>query len=247
MRAPGRCRVGVVDSCAVASRLLYASWSFTDFYDPILWKATKLRSNERSVVPCGASARSSAELEKIDAAELTADEWLLVRAQVGNLVADFNGSVAEVDRLLDTTGAQARILRYLRLRLGEKVSKDELSGVAGIYEWARRVRELRQDHGWAIHSSVTRDDLHVGEYRLESEGPNPDLSRDWATARRIRKLRTSGGVLPPRTHVSEFLKAIHPRAADKEQLAHVAGSATQTKSEGEVCASASGAVVGETA
>lgn len=165
-----------------------------------------------------------AEIGKIDASDLSADDWLLARAQVGNLVADFNISVAEVDRLLQTTGAQGRILQYLRLRLGEKVTKDELSGVAGIYEWARRVRELRQDHGWAIHSSVTRSDLRVGEYRLESDGPNEDLALDWAIARRIRTLRTSGGVLPPRTRVLEFLKATHPRWADNEQLAHVAGS-----------------------
>jgi hypothetical protein len=165
-----------------------------------------------------------AEIEKVDASGLSADAWLLARARIGDRVADFNASVSEVDRLLDTTGAQARILRYLHLRLGEKVSKDELSGVAGIYEWARRVRELRQDHGWAIHSSVTRDDLRVGEYRLESDGPNEDLTRNWATARRIRQLRTSGGVLPARTRVLEFLKEIHPRGADKEQLAHVAGS-----------------------
>ena len=57
---------------------------------------------------------------------------------VGVLTADFDDRVAEVDQLLGTTGAQSRILLYLRSRVGETVTKDELSGVAGIYEWARR-------------------------------------------------------------------------------------------------------------
>jgi hypothetical protein len=165
------------------------------------------------------------ELDGVDTTGLTADEWLLARARIGNLVADFNAAVSEVDRLLDTAGAQGRILRYLQLRLGEKVSKDELSGVAGIHEWARRVRELRQDHGWVIHSAMTRDDLQVGEYVLESLTPDEQLARDWATARRIGQLETNGGRLPPRTRVLEFLKVVHPRCADKEQLAHIAGSA----------------------
>lgn len=169
----------------------------------------------------------AAELGNVDAKNLSSDEWLRVRARIGNLTADFNDSVADVDRLLGTTGGQARILRYLQLRLGEIVTKDELSGVAGIYEWARRVRELRMDHGWAIQSSVTRNDLRVGEYVLELDHPDEDLARNWNTARRIRKLRSIGGTASPRLRVLEYLKAVHPQFADSEQLAYVAGSAAK--------------------
>ena len=164
------------------------------------------------------------ELNSVDGESLSGDEWLRVRARIGNLTADFNEGVADVDRLLGTTGGQARILRYLQLRLGEVVTKEELSGVAGIYEWARRVRELRMDHGWAIHSAVTRGDLRVGEYILELDRPDEDLARNWTTARRIRSLRTAGGVAPPRVRLLEFLKAIYPQSADIEQLVYVAGS-----------------------
>src|ERR1019366_7489783 len=114
----------------------------------------------------------AAELKDVDTANLPGDEGLRVRAQIGNLTADFNEGVADVDRILGTTGGQARILRYFQLRLGEVVTKDELSGVAGIYEWARRVRELRMDQGWAIHSAVTRGDLRVGQYILELDHPD---------------------------------------------------------------------------
>jgi hypothetical protein len=166
-------------------------------------------------------------LEGVDTERLTADEWLLVRARVGNLTADFNEAVTEVDDLLGTTGAQNRILRYLRIRLGEKVNKEDLSGVGGIHEWARRVRELREDHGWAIHTANTRGDLAVGEYILELDRPDPDLARGWMLARQMRDLKTAGGAAPPKFRVLEFLKRIHPRAVDREQVAHVAGSSAE--------------------
>ena len=166
----------------------------------------------------------AAELDGVDVESLSGDEWLRVRARIGNLTADFNDGVVDVDRLLGTTGGRARILRYMQLRLGEIVTKEELSGVAGIYEWARRVRELRMDDGWAIHSAETRDDLRVGEYILELDRPDEALSRNWTTARRIRKLRTAGGAVSSRVRLLEYLKAIYPQSADSEQLAYVVGS-----------------------
>lgn len=168
-----------------------------------------------------------AELDSVDVEHLTGDGWLRVRARIGDLTADFNDGVSDVDRLLGTTGGRARILRYLQLRLGEIVTKEELSGVAGIYEWARRVRELRMDDGWAIHSAETRAELRVGEYVLESASPDEDLARTWTVARRMRNLRTAGGAAPSRVRLLEFLKTIHPQSADSEQLAYVAGSLAQ--------------------
>jgi hypothetical protein len=169
----------------------------------------------------------AAELNSVEAEKLSGDEWLRVRARIGNLTADFNDRVSEVDRLLGTTGGRARILRYLQLRLGEIVTKEELSGVAGIYEWARRVRELRMDDGWAIHSAETRHDLRVGEYILELARPDEDLARSWTLARKMRKLRTAGGAASPRVRLLEYLKALYPKSADSEQLAYVAGSSGQ--------------------
>lgn len=172
----------------------------------------------------------SAQLAAIDHEGLAEGEWLRVRARIGNLVADFNDSVADVDRALGTGGAQTRILKYLKLRVGEVVTKDELSGVAGIHEWARRVRELRVDHGWPIHSATTRPNLHPGEYILVSGTPDEALARDWAIAKQMSLLRTHGGRVSYEIRILEFLKAIHPRSADREQLAYVAGSGSQSVS-----------------
>jgi hypothetical protein len=167
----------------------------------------------------------ASELDAVDAAGLDVDVWLRLRAQIGIHTANFNRAASQVDRILGSTGARSRIIRYLQLRLHEIVSKDELSGVAGIYEWARRIRELRSDEGWAIQSAVTRRDLRAGDYVLELDHPDPELARTWTIARQMRKLKTLGGTPSPRTRVLEFLKAIYPSAADSEQIAHVAGSA----------------------
>lgn len=169
----------------------------------------------------------AAELKDVDTSNLSGDEWLLVRAQIGNLTADFNEGVADVDRILGTTGGQSRILRYFQLRLGEVVTKDELSGVAGIYEWARRVRELRMDQGWAIQSAVTRSDLRTGEYVLTKDHPDEALAHSWSVARSMRNLRTVGGVASPRVRLLEYLKVLYPESADSEQLEYVAGTAAQ--------------------
>jgi hypothetical protein len=155
---------------------------------------------------------------------LTADDWLNSRARIGVLMAGFDEEMEAIDGRLRTTGARSRIIRYLQLRIGQTVTKDEISGVAGIHEWARRVRELRQDEGWAIHSSNTLPGLRIGEYSLLAMNPDPDLARTWTLARQMRKLKTAGGVPPPKRRVLEFLRAIYPLPADREQLAHVAGS-----------------------
>ena len=165
----------------------------------------------------------ASELAQIDD-NLAQDDWLSVRARLGVLTADFNEAVSDVDESLGTTGARSRILRYMQLRLGKTVSKEELSGVAGIHEWARRIRELRQDFGWDIHSANTQEGLGTGEYILMQEHPDPGLARAWTAARKARNLRTAGGTPPPRIRIIEFLKMVYPRCADKEQLAHVAGS-----------------------
>ena len=54
--------------------------------------------------------------------------------------------------------------------VGEVVSGDELQYVGQTSEWARRVRELRTEEGYAIFTKQTgRPDLQVGEYILASK------------------------------------------------------------------------------
>jgi hypothetical protein len=60
-------------------------------------------------------------------------------------------------------------LAYPRTILSEK----ELAVVAGISEWARRVRELRIEHGWSIITGVT-----ASQMLTEEEITSDDLNLD---------------------------------------------------------------------
>lgn len=64
-------------------------------------------------------------------------------------------------------GSKEKLRRYLRGRIGQVVSHSELQQASGgAAEWARRLRELR-DEGWQIKSHNDRSDLKPGEYVLE--------------------------------------------------------------------------------
>lgn len=59
----------------------------------------------------------------------------------------------------EATSARGRVIAYFRRYPRTVISGDELMVVSGIAEWARRVRELRVQFGWAIYSGVTFRDM----------------------------------------------------------------------------------------
>jgi hypothetical protein len=113
--------------------------------------------------------------------------------------------------------ATARLLDYLQAHVGEVTNKHQLRGVAGIGEWARRLRELRVEHGYEIASGMTREDMAPSEYVLESPYPDEQLAADWEEANRIRRMTVS-----MKERLLTYLLAIYPRSADMERLRHVA-------------------------
>lgn len=70
-------------------------------------------------------------------------------------------------------GSKERIRQFLRGRVGKVVSSIEIRDAAGtsVSEWARRVRELREEEGWKIvtHNDVTY--LKPGQYILTEKPP----------------------------------------------------------------------------
>jgi hypothetical protein len=72
-----------------------------------------------------------------------------------------------------------KIIQYLRANVGKPVTGEELRYVANNRtEWARRVRELRTEHGWPVATRNTgRPDLAVGEYVLEADRQSPPHDR----------------------------------------------------------------------
>jgi hypothetical protein len=56
-------------------------------------------------------------------------------------------------------GARDKLRQYFLAHLGEVLDSDTLREIAGISEWARRVRELRNEEGYQILTHHDRSDL----------------------------------------------------------------------------------------
>lgn len=70
--------------------------------------------------------------------------------------------------------------------VGKILTAEELGAVAGISEWARRVRELRNEEGFKILTHNDRSTLKPGEYLLETVKPQPAFER--AISKELRAL-----------------------------------------------------------
>ena len=66
-------------------------------------------------------------------------------------------------------GVREKILKFLKLNVGKGVAGEELAYLAGNRkEWARRIRELRTEHGWSVLTRQSgRPDMPIGAYMLE--------------------------------------------------------------------------------
>lgn len=74
-------------------------------------------------------------------------------------------------------GAKTKLRSYLIQHVGEILDSETLREVAGTSEWARRLRELRNEEGLDILSHNDRSDLSPGEYVLVSVKPRPAFER----------------------------------------------------------------------
>jgi len=71
-------------------------------------------------------------------------------------------------------GAKAKLRAHFLNNIGRVMDSAELSRVSGNKsEWARRVRELRQDEGYKILTHNDRSGLKPGQYLLEDPTPEP--------------------------------------------------------------------------
>lgn len=75
-------------------------------------------------------------------------------------------------------GARDRLRAHFLANIGRIMDVEELRSVAGnITEWARRVRELRNEEGYQILTHNDRSDLKQGQYLLENPKPVPAFQR----------------------------------------------------------------------
>lgn len=136
-----------------------------------------------------------------------------------------------------SSAARDRILYYFRTYPATIINGDELLVVSGIQEYARRLRELRVQFGWAIVSGVTinemdqdeseevPDDLKTmkpNEYILLRAEQDRDAAHRWNVANTIRKQRGS-----VREKILTFLRANVGQAVTNEELRYVAGDKTE--------------------
>ncbi len=143
--------------------------------------------------------------------------------------------------------ARDKIRLYLEENVGRIVTTHELRDVARISEYARRIRELRDEEGMQIHSHVDRLDLKPGEYMLVSLERTPAIGRGISPQLRNEILERNGftcqqwwagaGDLDPfnptrrvRLHVDHILPITQGGTDDRDNLRTLCSACNQGRS-----------------
>jgi hypothetical protein len=164
-----------------------------------------------------------------------------LREQVKSLVPanyylrDLGSSLINDDKI---ESARDRILAYLRKYCGEVVHGDELMVVAGISEYARRIRELRVEHGWPIFTGpalrealedehqdipefVNADTHKKDTYILTEDKQDREAAYRWRLANEIRN--SKDGV---RTKILKYFRENIGKRITGEELKYLANNAS---------------------
>lgn len=173
---------------------------------------------------------------------LAADRPENLRDEVRRLIAA-NRLLREIGTLIlpgaGELSARRRILRYLRSHAGLVVDGEELMVVAGISEYARRIRELRVEQGWPIISGVTAKEMRAelegelplselppemrpDQYLLQEDRQDIEAAARWRTANEIRRSRA--GV---QAKILRFFRANVGQGITSEELRYVAGDRSE--------------------
>jgi hypothetical protein len=93
----------------------------------------------------------------------------------------------------EKSGSKKRILEFILANIGRVIEGDELRTVSGnVSEWARRVRELRDEEGYQILTHRDRRDLKPGQYLLETDKRLPTFARSISKETRAYVLERNG-------------------------------------------------------
>lgn len=93
----------------------------------------------------------------------------------------------------ENSGSKQRILDFLLTNIGRVLSSEEIRAATGnVSEWARRLRELRNEEGYQILSHRDRSDLKPGQYLLETDRRLPAFARDISKETRAYVLERNG-------------------------------------------------------
>lgn len=91
------------------------------------------------------------------------------------------------------SGSKELILGYFLANVGKVVESREIQKASGgASEWARRVRELRNEEGYQILSHKDRRELKPGQYILETTSRVPAFRRGISKETRAQVLERNG-------------------------------------------------------
>ena len=89
--------------------------------------------------------------------------------------------------------SKQKILNFLLKNIGKVVNSKEIQKASGwAAEWARRVRELRDEQGYQILSHKDRADLKPGQYIMVSAKRKPAFARGISKETRAIVLERNG-------------------------------------------------------
>ena len=139
----------------------------------------------------------------------------------------------------DTGSARERILSYMKKYVGVVLFGEELMIVAGISEYARRIRELRVQFGWKILTGVTlknmepeeiqellgleQPSLKPDQYILLSDKEDTQAAHRWNVANDIRKNKE----LSVRNKILGYFRKFVGTEISGEELRYVADNKTE--------------------
>jgi 5-methylcytosine-specific restriction endonuclease McrA len=105
------------------------------------------------------------ELNSVKPGEVTRENWEQKLDGYMQAVAEFESHETELyAAVFEETSGKGRIREYLTDKIGEPVESEMLARISGISEYARRVRELRNEEGFVIDSTRTRAELGQNDY-----------------------------------------------------------------------------------
>ena len=91
------------------------------------------------------------------------------------------------------SGSKELILNYFLSNIGKVLESKQIQKASGgAVEWARRVRELRNEEGYQILSNKDRSDLKPGQYLLETVVRVPAFKRGISKETRAWVLERNG-------------------------------------------------------
>ncbi|SKA96724.1 HNH endonuclease [Paucidesulfovibrio gracilis DSM 16080] len=129
--------------------------------------------------------------------------------------------------------ARERILRYLLKYVGVVIEGEELMVIGGISEYARRIRELRVEHGWKIITGYTVKDMKADDengvaeeldpmkpddYMLLTDKQDRDAAYRWNVAKTIRNEKE----LSVRDKILKYFRKNVGKEVSGEELRYVA-------------------------